>query len=308
LLIEIPVPFSVCTNDVQEGDGLRSLAIPILDKSTKVAIATLIINLTCRDFSAYLFILLDPGRMLRVESRPWAYIVRAMKPPYFEVVAHEPTDLGLLCLRRRELLAEPGTIVTEVTLNHEFLMSSYLTASEEALSQTALKIHSGPHLRVLVGGLGLGYTAQAALNSARVTSCEVIEYLPEVIRWLEQGLIPLSDKLNREKRLQVIPGDIYQRLADLPTDRFDVILIDVDHSPDDNLAGANGRFYTVEGLQDAKRHLATDGVLGIWSYAENGPFVDALHEVFHEVHIEPITVFNRLINEQQTDWLFYARD
>ena len=293
---------------MQEADGLRSPAIAILDKSTKVAIATFINDLTCRVFSPYLFILLDRGRMIRVESHLRAYIVRTMEPPFFEVVAYEPTELGILCLRRRELLAEPGTIVTEVTLNHEFLMSSYLTASEQALSQTALRIHSGPELRALVGGLGLGYTAQAALNSERVTKCDVVEYLPQVIGWLEQGLIPLADRLNREKRLQVTQGDIYQRLADPPTDQFDLILIDVDHSPDDNLAGANGRFYTVDGLQDAKRHLATNGVLGVWSYAESSPFVDAMHKVFHEVHVEPITVFNRLINEQQTDWLFFARD
>ena len=65
-----------------------------------------------------------------------------------EILAYEPTDLGMLCLRRRELLCEPGTIVTEVTLNHEFLMSSYLTASEKALSETALAMHSGTQLNV----------------------------------------------------------------------------------------------------------------------------------------------------------------
>ena len=58
-----------------------------------------------------------------------------MEAPFFEVIAYETTDLGILCLRQRELLVDPGTIVTEVTLNHEFLMSSYLTASEKALSE-----------------------------------------------------------------------------------------------------------------------------------------------------------------------------
>ena len=82
----------------------------------------------------------------------------------FEILAHEPTELGLLCLRRRELLSQPGTMVTEVTLNHEFLMSSYLTASEKALSTLGIQSHSGDNLRVLIGGLGLGYTAKAALS------------------------------------------------------------------------------------------------------------------------------------------------
>lgn len=231
-----------------------------------------------------------------------------MKPPYFEIMAYEPTELGILCLRRRELLCEPGTIVTEVTLNHEFLMSSYLTASEKALSEIALQMHSGSHLRVLVGGLGLGYTASAALESDRVSQCEVIEFLPQVINWLEQGLVPLSDKLNAEHRLKVTQSDVYQHLASPPEQTRDLILIDVDHSPDDNLDSANGQFYTADGLQRAKRHLAEDGLLGVWSYAESSPFIDALHEVFSEVRIEPVTIFNNLIDVEQTDWLFFARD
>ncbi|QDV18742.1 Spermidine synthase [Gimesia panareensis] len=230
-----------------------------------------------------------------------------MKPPLFEILAYEPTDLGMLCLRRRELLCEPGTIVTEVTLNHEFLMSSYLTASEKALSEIALQMHSGSGLRVLVGGLGLGYTSATALDSERVLQCEVIEFLPQVINWLEQGLVPLSDKLNAENRLKVTQSDIYQQLASPPEQKHDLILIDVDHSPDENLDDASGNFYTTDGLQRAKLHLEEGGILGVWSYAESSRFVDALHEVFREVRIEPVTVFNNLINEQQTDWLFFAR-
>ncbi|WP_339629501.1 hypothetical protein [Gimesia maris] len=231
-----------------------------------------------------------------------------MKPPFFEILAYEPTELGILCLRRRELLCEPGTIVTEVTLNHEFLMSSYLTASEKALSETALQMHSGSDLHVLVGGLGLGYTAWTALESDRVSQCDVIEFLPQVIHWLEQGLIPLADKLNADHRLNVTQSDVYQRLASPPKQKHDLILIDVDHSPDDNLDEANRRFYTVDGLQHAKLHLEAEGLLGVWSYAESSQFADALHEVFREVRIEPVTVFNNLINEEQTDWLLFARD
>jgi spermidine synthase len=231
-----------------------------------------------------------------------------LSPPLFEILAYEPTPLGVLCLRRRDLLCEPGTIVTEVTLNNEFLMSSYLTASERALSQVALEMHAGAELRTLVGGLGLGYTAHAALDSERVSECEVVEFLPEVIDWLKEGLVPLSDELNAEPRLKITHGDVYQKLLDPADSKYDLILIDVDHSPDENLGSANGRFYTAEGLELAKSHLADNGILGVWSYAESSPFVDALHNVFQEVRIEPVTVFNKLIKEDQTDWLFFARD
>lgn len=231
-----------------------------------------------------------------------------MEKPLFEILAYEPTELGTLCLRRRELLCEPGKIITEVTLNHEFLMSSYLTASERALSEIALSLHAGSELQVLVGGLGLGYTTRAALESDRVARCEVVEFLPQVIDWLKEGMVPLSEELNAERRLSVVQDDVYQRLLSSPEATYDLILIDVDHSPDDNLGTANGQFYTAAGLRKAKQHLSKGGLLGVWSYAESSPFVDALHDVFDEVRVEPVTVFNNLVNVEQTDWLFFARD
>jgi len=231
-----------------------------------------------------------------------------VESPLFEILAWESTDLGLLSLRRRELLCEPGTLVTEVTLNQEFLMSSCVTASERALAEIALQMHTGTRLRVLVGGLGLGYTAQAALESDRVSDCEVVELLPQVIDWLRQGLIPLSDELNAEDRLKVTQGDLFRLIAGPPTQKHDLILIDVDHSPEENLATANSTFYRADGLKAAKLHLADDGILGVWSYAASSPFLDALREVFREVRVESVTVFNNLINERQTDWLFFARD
>ncbi|MEA1951206.1 MAG: spermidine synthase [Planctomycetota bacterium] len=218
------------------------------------------------------------------------------------------------------MLSQPGTIVTEVTLNHEFLMSSLYTDSERALARTALEMHGGQDLRVLVGGLGLGYTAREALKSDRVARVEVVELLPQVIDWLKRGLLPLSSELCKEMgdetihnapRLVVAEGDVYGRLAEpptgLPVDLFDAILIDVDHSPDERLDDQSISFYTEQGLQSARRHLAPGGVLAVWSYAESSPFADALGEVFAQVRVEPVTYNNQLIDQQQTDWLFFAR-
>lgn len=231
-----------------------------------------------------------------------------MSPYNLEILAYEDSPLGPLCLRRRAVLSMPGTVVTEVTLNHAFLMSSYNTASERALADIAVAMHPDAELRVLVGGLGLGYTAHAALATTRVATVEVVEFLPQVIQWLAQGLVPLSPALNADPRFTTAAGDIYARLAAAPTDRFDLILIDVDHAPDDQLSRTNDFFYTREGLELASRHLAPGGILGVWSYAESSPFARALREVFREVRIEPVTFFNELIDEETTDWLFFARD
>ncbi len=234
-----------------------------------------------------------------------------MSDSNLEILAYEPSPLGPLCLRRRELLSQPGTIVTEVTLNHEFLMSSLYTDSERALARTALQMHSGEDLRVLVGGLGLGYTAREALFSDRVTRVEVVELLPQVIDWLARGLMPVSSELRSEmgdgRRLIVTQGDVYRRLAGPPDDLLDVILIDVDHSPEERLCEGSASFYSTQGLLAARRHLAAGGILAVWSYAENSPFADALREVFDQVDVEAVTYDNRLIDEQVTDWLFFAR-
>lgn len=86
-------------------------------------------------------------------------------------------------------------------------------------------------------------------------------------------------------------------LAGAPDDLLDVTLIDVYHSPDEEIAS----FYTTLGLLASRRHLAANGVLAVCSYAKSSPFADALREVF-----EPVIHANRLIDQQQTDWLFFA--
>ncbi len=230
-----------------------------------------------------------------------------MPPLKLEILAYESTPLGPLCLRRRELLSQPGTIVTEVTLNHEFLMSSLYTDSERALARTALAMHCGRDLRVLVGGLGLGYTRAKPSYRIAWSSVEVVELLPQVIEWLSRGLVPLSSELRDEQRLVVTHGDVYRRLAGPPDLPLDLILIDVDHSPDERLGEQSVSFYTRRGLLAARQHLAADGILAVWSYAESSPFADALRAVFAEVQVEPVTHDNHLIDQQHTDWLFFAR-
>lgn len=242
-----------------------------------------------------------------------------------EILAHEDSPLGLLCLRRRELLSHPGTVVTEITLNHEFLMSSYHTDSERVLTEEGLAAHAGQAtargagsdgLRVLIGGLGLGYTARAALASDRVARVDVVELLLPVIGWLREGLLPLSEELNASPRLHPVHGDVYAALdrdpgetqegVVFPEGGYDLILIDVDHSPDDRLGGGNASFYTVDGLTRARKHLADGGVMGVWSYAESSDFSRALHQVFDTVRVVPVRAHNIMVDAEQTDWLFFG--
>lgn len=229
------------------------------------------------------------------------------KTSNLDVLAYGDSPIGTICLRRRELLSRPGTIVTEITIDHMLLMSSHHTESERALSSRALARHGGTEgLRVLVGGLGLGYTAQEALKSDAVSRVDVVEFLPQVITWMKNGLVPLSDELNSDPRYSVIEGDVYAMLAAPPDLQYDLVLIDVDHSPDEPLAQANAAFYTEPGLRSARKHLRPGGVLGVWSYAGHSPFAEAMRAVFPHGEIAPVSFDNDLTGQEETNWLFLA--
>jgi spermidine synthase len=243
-------------------------------------------------------------------------------PARFEILDYADTPLGPLCLRRRALLTRPDTVVTEITLNHEFLMSSHHTLSERALAEGAIRLHRGRDLRVLIGGLGLGYTANAALASSRVARVEVVEQLQPVISWLERGLFPLAHALAGDPRFAVQEGDIFALLcgrgaghgeasiatpAAIGSAAYDVIVVDVDHNPEELLHADNAMFYTVDGLERVREHLAPGGVLGTWSSAPSDAFAAALGRVFSETWNETVTWRNELIDEEQTDHLFFAR-
>jgi len=224
-----------------------------------------------------------------------------------DVLAYEPSPSGMICLRRRAVPNEPGVFATEITLDHQFLMSSANTQSERELAARALELHGGANLRVLVGGLGLGYTAAAALRCDSVGSVEVVELLAPVLDWLERGWFPLAGELRADARFAARQGDVYAELAAPPARLHDLILIDVDHSPAEHLGASSAGFYTAEGLAAAKRHLAPGGVLGVWSYAESTRFADALRAVFSDVRVASVRFENAVVAGSETNWLFFAR-
>ncbi|MEE2713765.1 MAG: spermidine synthase [Planctomycetota bacterium] len=227
--------------------------------------------------------------------------------PLFEILDLQETSLGQLCLRRRELLSRPGTIVTEVTLDHVFLMSSYHTESEEALTEIGLRMHDGDALSVLIGGLGLGYTARQALQSGRVAQVEVVELLDPVIQWLENGWLPTGESLASDARFQVTKGDVYARLLGPVEHPADLILIDVDHAPDEPLEPSSAAFYTVDGLRGVAEHLRPGGVLAVWSTFPNPAFEATLAQVFDRVEVDTVAWWNDLVDEEKVDTLFAAR-
>jgi len=198
----------------------------------------------------------------------------------FTILGHAQTPIGTLYLGRRRIEGVPDWVY-EIQISGQLLMSSYHSVSEKQLATSALALHEGTGpLRVLVGGLGLGYTAVAALQSEQVTLVRVIEKMDFVQNWMDQGLLPLSDIFANDERLEIVQGDVYQHLAENPTEQYDLILVDVDHAPDDRLAEGDGHFYTPDGQRQVARHLAPGGVLAVWSAWDNDAFAKVLSGVY----------------------------
>ena len=230
----------------------------------------------------------------------------------FEELDYCNTPIGELILRRR---TEPRLRVEvyEVKLGDEFLMSSLFTAGEVALANLALSACEAGPLDVAVGGLGLGYTAHAALENAAVRSLLVVEALPVVIDWHRRGLVPLGAGLSADSRCEFLAGDFFARVNSsgidprVPDKRFHAILLDIDHSPRHVLHPDHAAFYSPTGLRRLAAHLRPRGVFGLWS---NDPpdemFRATLAEVFCSVEAHLVKFHNPLQDREATNTVYLA--
>ncbi len=215
---------------------------------------------------------------------------------YFEELDFRPTPMGVLSLRRRRQPSS-GVDVYEIKLGDEFLMSSLFTVAEIALARLGLAEltrtdatrtdATRTDLDVVVGGLGLGYTAQAVLENPRVRSLVVVDALPEIIEWHEQGLLPLGEQLTGDPRCRFVHGDFFAMSAQAdgfdpaaPRRRFDAVLVDIDHSPRKLLHPRHAALYQPAGLASLAEHLQPGGVFALWS---NDPPDEAFNAVLSGV-------------------------
>jgi spermidine synthase len=233
----------------------------------------------------------------------------------FEELDYCPTPIGGLSLRRRREL-KLGVDVFEIKLGDESLMSSLFTASEIALARLGLAgVGDDGPLDVVVGGLGLGYTAHAVLENLHVRSLIVVEALEPVIEWHEKGLLPLGRALTGDPRCRLLHGDFFALAAseagfdpDAPGRRFDAILVDIDHSPDVLLDARSASFYQPDGLRRLAAHLRSEGVFGLWSDAlPDDAFTARLGSVFAHARAEPVTFHNPLQDRPFTQTVYLAQ-
>jgi spermidine synthase len=232
----------------------------------------------------------------------------------FEQLAWDETPMGVLSLHRRRE-ATTGGDVFEVKLGDEYLMSSLFTVAEIELARLGLAATPGRELDVLVGGLGLGYTANAALEDPRVRSLVVVEALGEVVEWHRRGLLPGSSALTGDERTDLVQGDFFALAASehgfdeaVPGRRFHAVLLDIDHTPRHVLHPSHAAFYTVEGLERLARHLQPGGVFALWS--DDPPdeeFLAVLDRVFATSEAHEVIFPNVLTGGESANTVYVAR-
>ena len=257
--------------------------------------------------------LLQEGRQIRV-------ILRAARPQSglgwmsrsFEELDFRPTPMGVLSLRRRRRPMS-DVDVYEIKLGDEFLMSSQFTAAEIELARLGLAALGHADLDVVVGGLGLGYTARAVLENPDVRSLIVVDALAEVIEWHEQGLLPLGSGLTADPRCRFVKGDFFAMSASVEgfdnssqRRRFDAVLVDIDHSPRKLLHPRHAALYGPEGLARLAGHLHPGGVFALWSNdAPDDAFERVLAEAF-ATQTSHVVTFDNLRGDHEASNTVYV--
>jgi spermidine synthase len=211
-------------------------------------------------------------------------------------VARGVSGRGEVVLRRRE---EDGGL--ELRVNGVFVMDDVETSSEVLLASVALESVRRPE-RVLVGGLGLGYTVRALLGDGRVGSVIVAEIEPVLVEWMRSGLVP---SVLDDRRVSVSLGDVRDVVTATPGGSLDAILLDVDNGPDFLVYNENSAIYSSSFLTVCRSKLRDGGVLTVWSSSASAALEAAVSTVFGACTVTPVPV--RLQGRDERYYVYQGR-
>ncbi len=199
-------------------------------------------------------------------------------------------------------------------LGDAFLMSSLFHTVEEALTDLGLAAVNAPEMDVVVGGLGFGYTAVAALRNPAVKALLGVDALQGVIDWHQRGLVPLGAMLTQDPRCRFVHGDFFALAAsevgfdpEQAGRKFNAVLLDIDHSPCHLLHERHGSFYQTEGLRTFAAHIHRGGIFALWS--DDPPdetFLAALDDVFAQVTAQVVSFPNPMLECESSSTVYVA--
>lgn len=188
------------------------------------------------------------------------------------------------------------------------LMSSRRHGSEHAVAQLACKRIAGRRrARVLIGGLGMGYTLRAALDElgddAQVVQAELV---PAVVRWNREVVGHYADHPLADPRVVVREADVVE-LIRAERGGYDAIVLDVDNGPEGMVVASNDRLYDAAGLAAAHRALRPGGVLAVWSATGDRGFTQRLRDTGFAVEEQPVGVRGERRGVRHMVWLATRR-
>ncbi len=215
-------------------------------------------------------------------------------------IARAETPRGEVVLRERR--AEHQQTVLELRVNGVFVMDTLETSTERTLARAALGLVDAPR-RVLVGGLGLGFTLNEVLADPRVESCAVVELEQSIVDWMRDGTIAHGPAYLADQRVTVVVQDVAVALQEAEEASYDLVLLDVDNGPGYLVHDANAALYAQPLLTAARR--ATAGLLVIWSAAEAPQLGASMEAVFGNVTATPYDVM--LGEREEQYWLYSSR-
>ena len=230
-----------------------------------------------------------------------------------EELGWQQTPMGVISLRRRFDLSLKADVF-EVKLGDEHVMSSVFTVAEKELARLGLARTPGTALDVIVGGLGLGYTAQEALQCNRIRTLTILEYSDAVIDWHNRDLLPDTTGLTADGRVSIVCADFFAAAMsevgfdpERPGRTYDAILLDIDHSPRHLLHEPHAHFYTYDGLHAAATKLAPGGSFAMWSDdPPDDEFIGVLEAVFADVEAATVWFDNPITQGRSAATIYLA--
>lgn len=204
-------------------------------------------------------------------------------PSEREVIARHATEEGVIQLQRRQ--QADGSPAYEIIVDGVFLMASYNQASERALAERALPaILARPRdqRRILIGGLGMGFTLQTAL-AADVGAVDVVELSPHIIQWNRTHFAAINGRALADPRVTLVRDDLYHVLKTAPAAVYCAILLDVDNGPSWLAHEQNARLYTDEAFTRWATLLMEGGIFSVWSAQAEPDFLRRMEAVFDGV-------------------------
>lgn len=191
-----------------------------------------------------------------------------------------------------------------IKINGLELMNSRQHESEQELARLGCAhLAAQPAPRVLIGGLGMGYTLRQALDMLGPdASVTVSELLADVVAWNREFLKDLNGQPLDDPRAEVVTGDIFELITQ-SADRFDAILLDVDNGPVAMTDSGNQRLYSPAGIQACRRALRRPGCLAIWSTEPNRAFEQLLQSCGFQVRRYRVKAYSASNSKQLFIWV-----